>query len=890
MKTINRLVVSSLIGLALAGCAMHDNDIQLTTTTPTAEATDQRVLGGVVRVKFTEETARSFSREAGDNLRSTGNNAIDAYLAGKKVKSITRTFPNRGKYEERRKKAGLHLWYDITFEDESTSATESAQELSGLRGISVAETVRVIPTPNETATIVDPAEVLRSARSSNGSIFNDPLLGGQWHYKNEAKYIRHKEGADINLYKAWEVETGKPEVVVAVVDAGIDLEHEDLKDNIYTGATGWNFVTDTDKINAGAHGTHVAGTVAARSNNGVGVAGVAGGNGTAESGIKMMSCQVFDVDPRTKRATQAKNFGAALVYAADNGAVIAQNSWGYGYPGPTSLDASLQAAIDYFIINAGCDENGNQRSDSPMKGGVVIFAAGNDGVDYISYPGAYDKVISVASMAPDFTRAEYTTHGSWVDITAPGGSDYFEQGGVLSTLPGNKYGRMQGTSMACPHVSGIAALIVSKYGGQGFTNEELKNRLLNSLLPQSINSNNPTYSGKLGYGYIDAFAALAENKRKAPEAVASVATTADFSELQLSYTAVRDEDDNTASTYKLYVSKTPITASNLDQLTPMIVPAHHYKAGDAIKYSLNNLDFDQAYYFAIVSVDRWGLSAAPYFFSAKTKENRPATLTTSVPVPVRVAVGETKTFVVKVADPDGKDWTFSVDGDNPGVSYERSEEGILFRVKGIAPATTYKIQLKVLDHFFAKTELSIPVEIYVNAAPKQTKNFETLYLGTSPAESKTIDLSTFFSDDDEITYKAVSRDPEYLTSTVSGKTLTLSSLGKKGNSVVQIEAIDSFGNITKVNLAVRLVESNFVYNVFPVPTSRELNLIVRDGIKTIDVEVRTPNGILSLKKSIPIAEGASRQVKLDVSSLPIGTYVLSVKSGNDSYRTTFSKI
>lgn len=889
MKLTNRLVVASLIGLSLAGCAMHDNDVQINSTSPTTEDS-ARVLDGVVRVKFTEETARSFSRTGGDELRSTGNSAIDSYLAGKKVKSITRTFPNHGPYEERRRKAGLHLWYDITFEDESVSAASSAQELRELQGVSIAETIRVVAMPSDKATLVDPSETLRSGRGANGANFDDPLLGRQWHYKNEAKYIRHRAGADINLHKAWEVETGKPEVVVAVIDGGVDLEHEDLKDNIYTGAPGWNFVTKTDKINAHAHGTHVAGTVAARNNNGIGVAGVAGGNGSSDSGIKMMSCQVFDVDPRTKKATQAQSFGAALIYAADHGAVIAQNSWGYGYPGPGSLEPSMQAAIDYFIKNAGCDENGNQRPDSPMKGGVVIFAAGNDGQDYLSYPGAYDKVIAVASMAPDFTRAEYTTHGSWVDVTAPGGSDYFEEGGVLSTLPGNRYGRMQGTSMACPHVSGIAALIVSKYGGSGFTNEDLKNRLLNSLLSQNINSNNPSYSGKLGYGYIDAFAALADNRKIAPEAVSAVSTSKDFSELELSYTAVRDEDDNTAATYELYISKSPIAARDLAQLRPQIIPAHHYKAGNDIKHKVSNLDFDQEYHFAIVSVDRWGLRSEPYFFSAKTKENKPAVLTPSISLPVRVAVGETKSFVVQVADPDGKDWTFSVVGDNPGVSYERSEEGILFRIKGIAPATQYNIQLKVLDHFFAKTELSIPVEIYVNAAPKQTKSFETLYLGSSPAETKTIDLSRYFSDEDELSFKATSRDPEYLASSVSGSILTLRSLGKKGNSVVQIEAVDSFGNVTKVAISVRLVESNFIYNVFPVPTSKELNLVVSDEVKHLELEVSTPNGILSLKRSFSFAEGDSRHIKVDVSQLPLGTYVLNAKSASKSYRTTFSKI
>ena len=152
-----------------------------------------------------------------------------------------------------------------------------------------------------------------------------------------------------------------------------------------------------------------------------------------------------------------------------------------------------------------------------MKGGVVIFAAGNDGLDYRSFPGAYPPVVAVGSMAPDWKSAYYSNRGDWVDITAPGGDAHYPQGEVLSTLSkkitGKDYGYMQGTSMACPHVSGIAALIVSHFGRQGFTNVECQQRLLGALKAQNIDALTG-YPGRMGRGYIDASAVFAENRAR----------------------------------------------------------------------------------------------------------------------------------------------------------------------------------------------------------------------------------------------------------------------------------------------------------------------------------------------------------------------------------------
>ena len=220
----------------------------------------------------------------------------------------------------------------------------------------------------------------------------------------------------------------------------------------------------------------------------IGLAGIAGGDYAAgKKGVTLMSAQVFQGN------SSAPRFQNAIVWGADNGAVISQNSWGnsYDFNDDGSLSAyekeyalsdritpSMADAIDYFIKYAGCDKDGNQRPGSPMKGGLVVFAAGNHGISN-GVPAAYGPVIAVGSTGADGSLSSFSNYGEWVDICAPGESIY------SCTVSG--YDRMQGTSMACPHVSGALALLLSQFGGEGFTNEDLKYMLLQGANPSLIN-------------------------------------------------------------------------------------------------------------------------------------------------------------------------------------------------------------------------------------------------------------------------------------------------------------------------------------------------------------------------------------------------------------------
>jgi len=557
---------------------------------------------GIVKVKFSPSVAtavRNMQVSYTGGRPSIGIASFDKVAVSVKAVSLTRLFPVNARNEAKLRKHGLDLWYIVEI-PEGEDPQRIAQQFGNLKEIAVAEVDYQKSLSPYTITELQPM-----ATTSNALPYNDPLLKDQWHYQNTGQVSENK--TDVNLFKAWQTTTGSANVIVAVHDEGVDATHEDLRANMWVNnaelngqpgidddnngfiddVNGYNFARRTGKIDAGYHGTHVAGTVAAVTNNGKGVAGVAGGNGSG-NGARIMSLQIFG--------------GSALIentyiYAADNGAVISQNSWGYTNPG--YFDQSVKEAIDYFIAEAG------NYPGSPMKGGIVIFAAGNSSFDADWYPGFYSPILTVASTGPDGVRAPYSNYGAWIEVSAPGGNqdDYGAKGGVLSTVPGNKYGYLQGTSMACPHVSGIAALALANQTTQT-TNTALWNKLVTGTT--DVYTVNPDFEGKLGTGTIDAWLAIQNNAFKIPATITDVQVTGAAQEfITLSFTTPTDEDDGQPKSFSLYYATQPLTAQNLALAQKVVIPVRT-KAGEIVNYELAGLKGQTTYYVAVVSTDRWG--------------------------------------------------------------------------------------------------------------------------------------------------------------------------------------------------------------------------------------------------------------------------------------------
>lgn len=605
-------------------CLGSNVRISAQSTSSTTQSAEPNFVEGVVRVKLQREIAdRMVAAKLplsvkGTNRKyvQTGVTPLDRVNQKVKAVSMTRVFPYAGKNEAKHKAFGLDLWYDVHYEASGMKLAQARNLFRSAEGVSYAQRIPLYkPIGGERFLEVSPAAVARAAKAASTMPFNDPLLNDQWHYNNDGHIAGTKVGADANVFKAWETGvTGSKDVLVAIIDGGFQVDHPDLKDNVWINTAelngkpgvdddgdgyvddiyGYNFVINSSDINAHSHGTHVAGTVGATNNNGIGVCGVAGGS-DGKGGVKMMVCQVFD---SRASSSAVADFGAAIVYAADRGASIAQCSWGASVA--DDEDKSVTEAVDYFTKNGGGDK---------MNGGLCIFAAGNNGEEGDYYPGCLDKVVAVGSMAPDGSVAYYSNRGKWVDVTAPGGlEDNGQQYGVLSTLPNSTYGYNEGTSMACPHVSGIAALILSKYGNKQFSNETLRTLLTTSV--NDLYTQNPEYKGLMGSGYIDAYKALQGKEGSVPEAVADFTVTASHDNALIEW-VIPETEEKSIDHHVIYYSTEAFSATDdLNKLNSATVDTKFKYSGDKMSYEVEGLKASTKYYFAIVAYNRWGKASA----------------------------------------------------------------------------------------------------------------------------------------------------------------------------------------------------------------------------------------------------------------------------------------
>ena len=423
------------------------------------------------------------------------------------------------KNERLARELGLHRWYSVKF-DESIPVRKFAKEVAPSKHVNAIEF----------NTIVSLASDLKAHPMSMGNMadtralepmssFNDPYAKYQWNLHNsgdEAIAKTAREGADVGVLDAWELCTGSSDVVVAVIDGPVQYNHPDLAaamwvneaelngvegvdddgNNYVDDVYGYNFNTagySGGKINwttegESGHGTHVAGIVAAVNNNGVGISSIAGGSGSGD-GVRIMGCQVFD----GAFAASDRDMSNAFIYAADNGACIAQCSYAYdprsfdsdnAYINHTSIEYN---AIKYFVNPENCNH-------SAIGQNLAIFASGNETTSNSGYPGALPICVSVTAYGPDYLPTGYTNYGRGCNIAAPGG-DYSIGNSVSQILStcikdavGDDYAWMEGTSMACPHVSGVAALGISYAAkiGKKFEGDDYRHTLLTAV--NDINS------------------------------------------------------------------------------------------------------------------------------------------------------------------------------------------------------------------------------------------------------------------------------------------------------------------------------------------------------------------------------------------------------------------
>ncbi|UCH83338.1 MAG: S8 family serine peptidase, partial [Candidatus Latescibacterota bacterium] len=480
--------------------------------------------------------------------------------------------------------------------------------------------------------------------------------------------VRGQADADVDATDAWDIEVGS-DVIVGVCDGGVDYEHEDLAANIYKNPNeipgnnidddnngfiddvrGWDFGDDdNDPMDESGHGTHVAGTIAAVGNNGIGITGV---NWHA----RIMPLKIVDINGEGFTYPAAR----AIEYAVMMGARVTNHSWGGGNPSSALNDAIIAAQEAGVLTVASAGNAGRELNDYHQH-----FPAGLP----------FDGIVSVANTNRNDQLAGSSNWSSEnVDLGAPGS-------GILSTTPGNRYESFTGTSMSAPHVTGAISLIWAH--APRMSAMQVKELLLANVDPL------PDLDGRtVSGGRLNLHSALAALDSRAPETVSDLtATPTGPTAVSLTWTASGDDGaSGTAKRNDIRFSLQPIDASNFSSARRLFDLLPPKPAGSTESHTLTGLDYGTTYYFAMRVYDAHG--------NASPLSNIAVVTTLIADPPPQVAVSPsnlvktlmtgglaTKSFSISNNGPGDLFWTIDViEGEYvPGVVTHNGESLVLSR-------------------------------------------------------------------------------------------------------------------------------------------------------------------------------------------------------------------
>lgn len=838
------------IASLLAGCAKE----RISETVPAETGTPEKPASGVLSVKLSEELALQI--EKGGSLPAPMN-----------ITSMERIFPDAGEFEARSRAEGLHRWYRISY-DAPVAATKAARDILLIPGVEICEPPQKI---------------------KNTAVFNDPYLTTMWGLidgKNPT--------ASINVEPVWTAyTTGSNSVTVGIIDGGIQTDHPDLEGRVIPGGVNGskNFCNESFNIIAHGHGTHVAGTIGAINNNGKGVCGIAGGNAAKGiEGVKLLSCQVFA--PELPNGNSA----AAIKWAADHGAVIINNSWGYDYDKNNdgkltgeeltmALEAKVnnedKAAIDYFIKYAGYDADGNQTG--PMAGGVVFFAAGNESLSN-GAPANYDAVIAVGATDQNGRRTSFSNYGPWVDIAAPGTN-------IASTYTGGAYAMLEGTSMACPHVCGVAALLISHYGGKGFTNEQLKDKLLNGANPAGVPP-----GAQIG-PLVDAMGSFTYSSPEPPSAVSEIRSSASGNCLKLDFDVTSNPEGLPAYSFLAVVSPDRAKLESFDPfaakeegVTLFNARNNGLAAGENMHIEINDLEFNNDYYACIFAQNyQRNYSASSPIIRQSTYSNNPPEITALEESPYLVKASEVRNLEFSINDPDGHAVSFVFESNSAAADYsfDNSRRILTITIRGKrAEAGTYTASITASDKYGGKGELDFSYTILENEPPVVVKPLDDI-LKYGRNDAIRIDLSDCFRDPEEegLSYKVRGNNISLLKTSFNGSVLTLTPVSF-GYSELSVVAVDPANKECSTPLKVLIKDSDNPAECFPNPVTDYLTVRTEQETPT-SIRISNSNGVTVFDKTLTI--GGFNPAIIDMRACAPGRYSLSLSYEGRKFEKTIIK-
>lgn len=888
MKLLRAVSLSlAVAGLFTLSCAKPEAEEAVPVSGVPGEETESASHGvfvpGVFEVYLDDDMVQLVEEDLANGNVPTKSAPLTAFFEEMGVTGMERIFPDAGEFEPRHREFGLHKWYWVYFDQNAAVRTKAEGMLHDIPGI----------------LNVNPVHRLVTA----DNVFNDPLLSRQWHYDNKGT-----TWADVNIVPVWKnYTTGSSDVIVSVIDGGIDPTHEDLVENFIPGGENGskNFMTGNTgyRIVAHDHGTHVAGTISAVNNNGKGVAGIAGGD--AAKGIKgarLMSCQIF------QEGLRGSNSDAAIVWGADHGAVISNNSWGYDFvddhgnydkqsaesthnlfvqPNTGDYKSSFKDAVDYFNKYAGM-KGGKQVG--PMAGGIVFFAAGNDGRPY-GPPGCYPGCMSVGAITNYGTRSNFSNYGDWVDIAAPGVS-------VMSTIPGNKYGEMSGTSMACPHVTGVAALVISYCGGDGFTRDQLWDKLIGGA-----NSSDLPASYRIG-PLVDALGAINYGTGEPPQPVASFTVDKVVSNnVTITLTVPSDANGQPAYGFRVLAAPTQAALDACDPKSPGAGILHgsflsrDAQVGETVTGTIGDLGFNETYYIAVSAFDYGrNFSQLSPSQTITTKGNHAPKITTDYTGGFSFKVQDSFDIVFNIVDEDEHVLTveYEKDENDPGalrlLESIRPGEYVLHVAGNLADEGDYHAVLKASDNYGLYAEYPIDYTILPNAAPVVKKAFENIILHYS-GEMVTVNTLDYIEDPDGeiLAFNIQISDPSvvHVNQPAGTSNINITSLASSGVATVTLKGTDAGRKSAEASFQVLVRPEGTQVQSYPNPVTSTLFVGTGDEASQAEITLFSSTGAVVYDTVATCSAFAPAQI--DVKGLAPGRYNLRVRYAGNEYNNVIIK-
>ena len=492
--------------------------------------------------------------------------------------------------------------------------------------------------------------------------------------------------------------------------------------------------------------------------------------------------------------------------------------------------------------------------------------------------------------------------------------------GVLSTVPKNfaqsktgstpntdfilpndgNYAYAQGTSMAAPHVSGIAALIVSKFGktNPNFTNEDLRRRILGAVKatsPYAVKTD-ANLAGKMGVGFIDADFALSDPETQKPDAPQVTVTdystdaTRGYYDARITWKVTADADalnpQHTAFAYDIHLYKKADMSKAVQSFTRY---SYDKPVGTELEQEFTGLDTDVDYVVKMSARDRFNNTSADVTANFKTRLNHAPVLGGAMTDTLRLL--DTQPYyhqVLPVTDEDGHTWTYTTTALPSGVEMKRVGNALDLFIK-VGSVGSYGFEVTLTDQLGGKTVQKFAYKVVSHTAPKPANTLGDVSL-FEQGEATQINLANAFTSmsGGEMQFSASSSNDAVVKATITGTQLTLTP-GKKGTATITLTAIDG-GKRTTTTVQVRVTDKNApdVHTIYPIPAHSYIKALMRSGVGKVQVIVTSLRGQKLIDETLT-PDSRTREITLGIDRLAPGTYYLLLKTERITSKHTFIK-